>query len=287
MLEEINRYHHPLLRDLAWILLSPSLIDSDDDFFRKQYQETRSLFADWERNPEELEAQITPWPGHRLGKYHEMLWAFWINKNPRFVLLEKNLQLNHEGITLGEFDFILRDLETKKICHWEVAVKFYLGYNDTSKTSSWYGLKFDDRFDNKLKRLLNQQSQLSKRPEAKELLKDKQIDEVRVILKGRLFYPPEVDTGPAGSQPQHLRSRWVKLSDFLNNSEEHSLEWWPLKKHSWLADCETKSTLKSFEQLKEELQKGCLEIPHCLAAFKEGREIKRLFLLPDDWQGPQ
>jgi len=292
-------YKNIHVRDLAWALNSPSLMSfgskkspiwSNNSWSLQEYEKSKKLLTTCDNDPSELTEAVKPWPRFRLGKYYESLWSFWLKKNPRYELLYENLQLHKNGITLGEFDFILRDLKTKKTAHWEVSVKFYLGYGDTSLPSSWYGLQFNDRLDKKADHLNQQQCQLSKSYEGKLFLSQKNIhvDEVRVILKGRLFYPSTTGNNqiPQNSNPQHLKSEWKTFSDFITNHQQQPYQWVILNKSQWFSNRDLNDPHYEFDDLKKLIADQIHSNPFCLAALNEGRETFRLFVVPDGWHLP-
>ena len=89
----------------------------------------------------------------RLGKYCEELWAFYFEKHPDFKVLEKNWQINREGITYGEVDFILEHksvvfgLETSFKCYGQFA----------EGLEGWEGPKRKDSFIKKLDKVQSHQ----------------------------------------------------------------------------------------------------------------------------------
>jgi len=296
MQQEINRFKNPLVRDLAWSLLSPPLMSEknpaalwvDNTWCQQSYQDSLQQLLALDKQPEALTKEVKPWPGARLGKYNESLWSYWFRHHLDYELLYENLQLNVDGITVGEFDFIVRDLKTGKICHWEVAVKFYLGYNNTLHQSSWYGLQFNDRLDVKVNRIIDHQCQLSQLPAGREFLASKNIviDETRVIVKGRLFYPPESEQGPEGSHPDHLKCQWKTLQQFNQDHQKHSLKWIALNKSEWLAPRSPDQDGLSFENLIDDFEQQKKSLPVSVAGLDNEKEVFRIFVLPDGWTLP-
>jgi len=215
---ELN-YRNPLVRDLAWALSSPPLLQRADPqlrwlengWFREISLRYAGALKQLERDPRPLQDMVDARKDRRLGSYFETLWKFWLNSNQRYRLLFANLPLRTASRTLGEFDFLVKDNKSGKTLHWEVAVKFYLGVADTSQPVNWLGPAQRDRLDIKTSRLLNHQSRLSHRPEAVQLFEQLgiEVDETWVILKGRLFYPAGIhaDT-PRGICPDHLKGFW-------------------------------------------------------------------------------
>ena len=63
----------------------------------------------------------------RIGFYFEALISFLLNEYPEFELIAEHLQLHQNGKTLGEIDFLYKNMNTGEITHLEVAFKYYLG----------------------------------------------------------------------------------------------------------------------------------------------------------------
>lgn len=140
-------FRHQIVRDLAWAIASPPLMILDDPGCRwyddQWYQYQYSVSVPWlkalDRQPEQLQQRVDSLRDRRMGKYFETLWAFWLEQETRYEVIQQNLPLRGDGDTLGELDFLLLDKTTGKYLHWEMAVKFYLGVGDTRSQASWDG----------------------------------------------------------------------------------------------------------------------------------------------------
>lgn len=291
MMNEINQYKTPAMRDLVWMLLSPDLISqwNHKAWFREQYNLCQNLFIEIDKNPDDFLKDIKFWPKNRLGHYFESLVVAWLNIHPHYEILHQNLQLHKEKQTIGEFDLIVRHLKNNKIEHWELSVKFYLGYGNTALNTSWYGLQFMDRLDIKTNRLATHQSQLSTREEALSLFSELgiSIDEVKVIFKGRLFYPQNNKDLPEGSNPDHLKSGWVSIDIFENNDSHHLYDWVVLKKDFWLSARSGDDDCVSFDELISSIHDQRKFLPLFAAAIKEGQEVFRVCVVKEGWKVPE
>lgn len=86
----------------------------------------------------------------KLGHLYEDALAVMLESAPRYDILAKGLQLRQDaGHTLGELDFVLRDLVSKQLIHLELAVKFYLAV----ETKSEFLLPGPDARDHYFKKL--------------------------------------------------------------------------------------------------------------------------------------
>ncbi len=81
----------------------------------------------------------------RLGLYFEWLWLQALQCHPDYQLLGSNIQIQHEGRTLGSLDFLVLDTKTDTVEHWELACKFYLCYRDGQEVH-WLGPNLNDHW---------------------------------------------------------------------------------------------------------------------------------------------
>lgn len=290
---DISEYNDRRVRDLAWTLGSPPLLQRRDGhvrwvesaWFEDVLKDFEGDLLSLDKNPGRLHQVIDSRRDSRLGHYFESLWRYWLENNPRYQLLHANLQVQDGSRTIGEFDFIVRDDVTGKTLHWEIALKFYLGCGNTSLAANWWGPMRRDRLDIKTDRLIEHQTRLSKQPATRALLADLgiSIDETWVILKGRLFYPLDgKQDSPAEHDPQHLRGFWLTASDF--NRLDSTASWRLLDKPRWLAPLHNPETpnlatreLEDWWRLTDPLG------PVCIASIRNDRETSRGFIVPDLW----
>lgn len=196
---------HPAVRDLAWCLFSPSLIESVPQLPQTHMvQEVATTdiqvwLTSLDKTPDPLIDYLKQHPTNRLGIYFENLLAFYYQSASRQKLLARNLQVCAQGMTLGEFDFLLSDPACSEnyIHHTELAVKFYLGnpalQTDTATSNTrtpnikasgsnteppatgspwhqWLGPNCKDRLDKKLNHLQQHQLRLSEQQPAADIL---------------------------------------------------------------------------------------------------------------------
>ena len=90
------------LRDLAWSIDSPSLIDSQSQLIPSAQQ------TDWESYRKTLPQSLCAPPNHRVGKYFESLIQFWLQEVLSVHMIAQNKQIIEDGMTKGELDFIFQ-----------------------------------------------------------------------------------------------------------------------------------------------------------------------------------
>ena len=277
----------PVVRDLAWTLASPPLLSPGPDGL-----DYPQICADFSQELLNLDAEpailhdrvLKQRPG-RLGLYFEALWQFWLTHNPDYALRAHNVQIQTEGITRGELDLIVEHQPSGQLQHWELAVKFYLGLGDTQTTSAWIGPNAKDRLDRKLLHLRNRQLPLLQHPNTESQLAANgwSVQQQRLILKGRLFYPlRQTAPSPIGASADHLRGWWASPADFLAHFDAATLRWHALNRQHWLAPVR-QDAMEELSSAEDILRRLNNRHPLCVAGFAETDECSRGFIVPPDW----
>ena len=292
-----TQYKTPSVADLAWAVSSPPLLYLHNEacdwykakWFEVLYDDIADQLAELDRNPGPLEALLAQQKDLRLGNYFETLWAFALSISSRYELVERNLQVIDGGRTVGEFDFIVKDHDTGRVSHWELAVKFYLGLGDTTAHASWYGPHKKDRLDLKVAHLRDRQTLLSQHPHASQLLAARgiQIDDCGVILKGRLFYPWKQTSPshyPQSANPSHLHSQWLTLPQFMEAFDQEE-RFKPLIGRGWMAKIPTQLDMPVLtgKALLEHLECGNFRLPLQVDRLKGASELETLFIVDKNW----
>jgi hypothetical protein len=173
-----------LIQDLTWVINNPSLLNIEvlgeiELEPLTSEQELRIL----QLGPLELKS-------YKLGFYFEALIRLYIEVSENYVLKVANLQVQKDKTTLGEFDFILKNLEAETFEHWEVSIKFYLCHNPKLELEGCCGTQLKDVFQNKISKLKDHQLQLSQSEAGIEALNkiEVSVEKSRGLLKGMIFY---------------------------------------------------------------------------------------------------
>ena len=147
-------------------------------------------------------------------------------------------------------------------------------------------VKRNDGYGGPIERMLEHQSKLSSLPQARQLLRqhDIHIDESWLFIKGRLFYPHPRSASPADSADGHLRGFWTSLPLF-SSPEEDASQWLLLERREWFAPLVSPDTARLLDKatLVDLYRQQALTRPICVAGVRDGLEIQRGFLVPDDW----
>ena len=298
-----QRFKHPRVRDLAWVIASPVLLHGDmadrpsfsgqacDEAFLSALPKLEELDAD----PTPLLDYLEKLPGHRVGRYFEALTNYWLRRLTSFDVVTNNLQLRSGKQTLGEIDFLFRDGE--QLVHWEAAVKYYLQLKPGCEDHEFIGPNTADNLASKLGRLFEKQLPRST-PEnlALALGPLDGADSIRrqAFVKGWLFYhcletsPGEL---PNHLNPDHLKGFWSRHGeDELPENSPETL-WSLIAKPYWLApmmldDPETLLTRHQLTQLLES-HFNTRESPLLVAQLQQDgsvyHEVLRGFVVPPRW----
>ncbi|RDX35311.1 DUF1853 family protein [Kangiella sp. HD9-110m-PIT-SAG06] len=271
--------------DLDWMLRAPELLAL-----------TRHM------STHELMSRMTVYNGfdykktHRLGVYFEQLWQHLTSQCNSLNIISHNLQVIIDKHTFGEFDSLIYDSVLDTHLHCELAVKFYLQVGSGTQLSHWVGPNLRDRFDNKHERLFEHQLALSKNPTIKPWLKaqDIKVDQVKVLTRGRLFYPldsfmKEQFRFPREVNPQHLKGFWTTWEDFAHLQLSSSIEWYILPKMYWLSPV-TGDEVQDLSLLDDRAilihghnERYEFQRIQQVVGMREGKEIMRGFVVTDEW----
>lgn len=310
---QLPHFTEQRVRDLAWAIFGPNLIDDFSVFQNGQglhgfHVDLTPQRIDWlfelDRNPTPLlEAQHTL-KSIRLGLYFELLWRFFLRADPAYELIGANIPVFDQSQTLGEFDLLLYDKENRQSVHLELATKYYL--KTTSPTpgkllSEWVGPNTRDRLDLKLDRLLSHQARLSELPQGKQTLSALIQPPLRaaIALKGWLFYQePSTNTLNEDSgllNPSHNRGTWMPYTAIAQHAD--TAEYWHiLQRPNWLSPvyidnpeaCNHQLILpEDLDQVLNEIYRGTQVTPLMLCGLKERKsritECARHMVTGDQW----
>lgn len=136
--------------------------------------------------------EIDPASHIRLGKLIEQFVLFELEQDESTQLLESNVQVFRDQITIGELDCLIKQLEVN--IHLEIVYKFYL-YDPSipAELDRWVGPNQNDSLVLKLNKLKEKQLPLLYHPETAKLLNAlnlKSADFIqRLHFKAQLFVP--------------------------------------------------------------------------------------------------
>ena len=298
LLSELTDRH---VRDLAWAIGSPGLIDPgfsdfrgrvvDDAYHDEQFARAADWLKELDEAPQSLHEFIQRHASSRLGRYFERLIAFWLIHREDVEDLTVGEPVRRGAHhTLGEFDFIFRE----KGCwrHWETVVKFYLQDPRGEGWHDYVGPGARDRLAIKIGRVFERQLALSQTPEGRQVLGERQPVSPLAFFKGYLFsHAGEEYTVPGGVSPDHLHGWWCRATlPFVRKDSR----WCILPRLRWLSPCRIDANGDPDHHGREEMD--ALIAAHFsisiepvlvaeLAVLPDGSlvEITRGFVVDPDW----
>jgi len=272
-------------RDLIWAINSPSLIGSS----------ARDAATDWpdceesDFDPAALEACCHARSLYRVGRYFEDLVHFYLKSVRGFEIVERGLQIQEEGRTVGEIDFLYRDHDGV-LCHCETAVKFFLHTSESNDSGSHFiGPNSADNFERKTRRLLDHQLPLSES-------RFPNVAKREAFVKGRIFYHPLAGVPaelPALLSKNHLNGSWIRESELdLLGASDAETRYRVARKPHWLAPDQANAsdaTLQTAGEIRSLLRIHFSErrTPQLVNVLSEGdeqwQESDRVFVVSDQW----
>ncbi|WP_404375996.1 DUF1853 family protein [Vreelandella aquamarina] len=309
--------HHAVLRDLAWLIVTPDLVTLGDYPGRP----TRSALGLAEEQHDWIDSllpRVQALDGKlatRMGHYHERLWQLLLDNAPNTHLLANNVRITQRRNTLGELDMLYRTRENPVPIHLEVAIKFYLGLpegpGESTSQARWIGPGGLDSLALKCSHLLYHQLPLSRTAAAHASMahwlapRDAGVHASlvaaltqQVAIPGVLFYPWHTALPPpAGATAEHRRGWWCHQHEWPSVAARYGkalqLAW--LAKPHWLAP----PPHKAFSPAEEQVAKVMAQVnrygPQQVVLYdpqgeesgqeRSGQErpLTRLMVVPDDW----
>ncbi|WP_416140567.1 DUF1853 family protein [Halomonas sp. HK25] len=305
----LDRCHHPLVRDLAWLLLVPDLLampwPGRPDRHTLGLADDARLTAwldDLEADPGPLEACLGGALAGRMGLYHERLWQFLLANAPGTELLAHNLRIQRGKQTLGELDLLYRRRSESMLIHLEVAIKFYLGLAEgpghADDQARWIGPGSADSLAGKREHLHRHQLRLTELPETRAALHELLTRDAvgadrplaihrRLAMPGVLFYPWQRQLPPPReANPAHLRGTWLFWRAWRDYRDglPRGTQGARLHKPHWLA-LPRPEYLMPLRVLEAQLAQHFREpaSPVQLALWQADTGWHRLFVVADDW----
>lgn len=294
----------PAVRDLAWTIGSPILIDStypafsgrsvDDAFCAAELARAEAWLMALERDPAPLHAFLDRHHSHRLGHYFETLIEFWLRREA--TGLRARVQARAGDHALGEFDFVFSHPRWGARLHWEATVKFYLQATPEPGWDSFIGPNPSDRLADKLHTLFDRQLQLAQTPAGRAALgEDLPAPLARACVKGYLFFPAGAPaTEVAGLSAHGLRGWWLRHGEAALPMQGARPRWKLLPRLAWLAPARAAAgdtpavfdTAYLYKVVARHFARA--HTPLLLAELAEGedgiwREAARGFVLSPDW----
>jgi hypothetical protein len=216
-----------------------------------------------------------------LGKRVEHFFEFYIEQHPDYRMVKKNIQVNHNKTTIGEFDFFLEELETGKIIHVELVYKFYIYFENEDEIKRYHGPNKHDNLEDKLNKLKNKQFPLLRNPRAKEILNDLDISKVtqQLCFLGNTFLHPNSKAKFDLINPNTVTGSYITFTTFLNEASYKTQTYFIPQKEDWLIEPKYGEFWYDFEETLEEIEKNFERSNSLLLWMKNEDYFERVFIL--------
>ena len=272
-------------RDLIWAINSPSLIRSTAEFSSIDWPVCKESDFD----PAALQTSVDAHHRYRVGRYFEDLVHFYVKSVRGFEVVERGLQIQEDGRTIGELDFLYRDHDGT-LCHCETAVKFFLHTADSNDSGSHFiGPNSADNFERKTRRLFEHQLPLSEN-------RFPEVARREAFVKGQIFYhlhQPAPTELPAVLARGHLTGSWIRESELdLLEVSGGETRYRVARKPHWLAPDQASfsdTTVQTVNGIRSLLATHFSErrTPQLVNVLSKGderwQESDRVFVVSDQW----
>lgn len=218
-----------------------------------------------------------------LGMQAEALFEAFLTNSKFYNLLSANLQIQGKNRTIGEMDYIVRDLKSNEVLHIELACKFYLYDPDVSvsEEEKWIGPNRKDSLFEKLEKIKQKQFPILHLPETIEALKALNIEKPTVqklCLKAFLFIPRGMRSSELPiNYNECIVGSWIRFTDF-EGEDTNTIYTIPNKKQ-WLLPPENMKTWYSFAAIKKEIKTQIDNRRSPMVYKKTAENIERFFVV--------
>jgi hypothetical protein len=218
----------------------------------------------------------------RLGHLVEKTVAQCIQASSNYRLLYESIQLIEEKQTIGEIDFILEELISKRIIHLELAYKFYLYDPSISDypVQNWIGPNRNDSLHLKLKKLKEKQFPLLHHKVLESQLGGLAGSEISQALcfMASLFLPyrNKIELEPAYQKA--VKGYYLSSSDFQKLNHSDSAYYLPPKKE-WGMDPTENQNWLNYEEIEIDLNESIRDRRSRMCWKKEGDNYRTFFVV--------
>lgn len=170
----------------------------------------------------------------RLGHLAEKIVSEAIKSSSNYQVLLENVQIIEDKKTIGEIDFILKDLNTSQLIHMELAYKFYLFDPNLSSEpiNNWIGPNRNDSLKEKLEKLKRKQFPLLYHQRVKTIIDTIEIKEASQALcfLASLYIPYGYNASLGPLYEKAIKGYYLKLETFLSLDNTAKTYYIPAKK---------------------------------------------------------
>lgn len=222
----------------------------------------------------------------RLGHQMEYVFKQLIIHSEKYEILLHNLPVRKGKQTIGEIDFILKDLQSEELIHVELTYKFYIINPEISEPiHRLMGPNRRDMFFTKMEKIKNEQFQLLHSEEGINTLLINEITHKKIThqtcYKGQLFVPLGENSN-ANIRPLNqncICGYWLRFDDF-NTPEFKSYKFYIPFKSEWVVEPHDQVQWQNhFETLMEINLRMLKENAPMVWIKKSENEVEKFFVV--------
>ena len=200
----------------------------------------------------------------RLGHQMEYVFKQLVEYSSNYEVLLHNLPVKRGKQTIGEIDFILRNLQTRVLIHIELTYKFYIINPQISEPlHQLIGPNKRDMFFAKVEKIKNRQFKLLHSKEGITALTDHNIEPSKIkhqtCFKGQLFQPyvsNSLNINPLNTSC--ISGYWLRFDD-LKSGEFKQYQFYIPSKSEWVIAPHTAVHWKSHAKILLDLKLWMLQ----------------------------
>ncbi len=217
----------------------------------------------------------------RLGHLVERVVGGLLKTSNNFSVLHENTQIIQEKTTIGEIDFIVKNLQTDTVYHLELAYKFYLFDPQISskQVNNWIGPNRKDSLVEKLEKLKTKQFPLLYDLRSKTTFPALDLEKVEQVLclLVSLFIPYALKENLHPTFQKAIKGYYLNIEAFMFQNHSSKKYFIPTKKE-WGIDPSENDIWLSFEDVKEEVEKSIEEKQSPLCWEKNSDSFTEFFI---------
>lgn len=285
LVRTINQLKEVELRDLAWLILAEKISFNELPYaLIYDFNQDVIKLIDWLKENSFQRKKIESHQSLPLGKYAESLIHFYLTNYPAYKLHGFNIQLNRETKTIGEVDFLFRDLTNEINYHLEFALKYYLKTHVNNELT-YLGPSSKDSLKRKTERMISHQcSLLEKNKELLPVGLQAYSFQSKLLMKGSLFLPFKEWKEKSKANPINM-GWWMELKNFemLDNSN-HIFSIHTSRKH-WIYPFYYKLEKYKFQETFEKVSEFLSNNNEIMIVrwIDEQQPIDRGFVMKNGW----
>lgn len=220
----------------------------------------------------------------RLGHQIEFVCKQLLDHSSQYEVLVYNLPIQKGKQTVGEIDFILKDVATEKIIHVELTYKFYIIDTDISESiHQLIGPNKRDAFFMKMEKIKNKQFTILHSEVGAKALANKDIAIANLVhqtcFKAQLFKPYKIDTLQLNPFNENcVVGYWLRLSDYNTNAFTPYQFYFP-SKSQWVLQPDTTIEWTSHSEALLKIEQHILKQNSPLVWLKKSETVFEKFFV--------